>query len=97
MKAHLIDTHFLVPRSRSSAKVKVKYQGHVSQKMGVLGALVFRKYILFISCLGYRKIFFRYFMVTSTTSENTKAYIHTLQLFPRTSYLGKMPHNQMEI
>ena len=31
MKAHLIDTH-LVPRSRSSAKVKIKYQGHVSQK-----------------------------------------------------------------
>ena len=27
MKAHL-----LIPRSRSSAKVKVKYQGHVSQK-----------------------------------------------------------------
>ena len=47
MKAHLIDTHILVPRSRSSAKVKVKYQGHVSQKMGVLGALVFHKYILF--------------------------------------------------
>ena len=34
MKAHLIDTHPLVPRSRSSAKVKVKYQGHVSQKKG---------------------------------------------------------------
>ena len=30
MKAHLIYTHLLVPRSRSSAKVKVKYQGHVS-------------------------------------------------------------------
>ena len=41
MKAHLIDTHLLVPRSRSSAKVKVKYQGHISQKMGVSGALVF--------------------------------------------------------
>ena len=41
MKAHLINTYLLVPRSRSSAKVKVKYQGHVSQKMGVSGALVF--------------------------------------------------------
>ena len=41
MKAHLIDTYLLVPRSRSSAKVKVKYQGHVSQKMVVSGALVF--------------------------------------------------------
>ena len=48
MKAHLIDTHLLVPRSRSSAEVKVKYQGHVSQKMGVSGALVFHKHILFI-------------------------------------------------
>ena len=47
MKAHLIDTHLLVPRSRSSAKVKVKYQGHVSQKMGVSGASVFHKHILF--------------------------------------------------
>ena len=48
MKAHLINTHLLVPRSRSSAKVKVKYQGHVSQKMGVSGALVFHKHILFL-------------------------------------------------
>ena len=47
MTAHLIDTHVLVPRSRSSAKVKVKYQVHVSQKMGVSGALVFHKHILF--------------------------------------------------
>ena len=31
MKAHLIDTHLLVLSSRSSAKVKVKYQGHVSE------------------------------------------------------------------
>ena len=46
MKAHLIDTHLLVPRSRSSAKVKVRYQGHVSQKMGVSRALVFHKHIL---------------------------------------------------
>ena len=47
MKAHLIVTHLLVPRSRSAAKVKVKYQGHGSQKMGVSGALVFHKHILF--------------------------------------------------
>ena len=50
MKAHVIDTHLLVPRSRSSAKVMVKYQGHVSQKMGVSAAL-FHKHILFIICL----------------------------------------------
>ena len=48
MKAHLINTHLLVPRS--SAKVKVKYQGHVSQKMGVWGAFVFHKHILSPSC-----------------------------------------------
>ena len=47
MKAHLIDSHLLVSRSRSSAKVKVKCQGTVSQKMGVSGALVFHKNILF--------------------------------------------------
>ena len=52
MKAHLIDTHLLV--SRSSATVKVKYQGHVSQKIGVSGALVFHKLIL-----GF---FFLYFL-----------------------------------
>ena len=46
MKAHLIYTYLLVSRSRSSAKVKVKYQGHVSQKMGVSGALGFHKHIL---------------------------------------------------
>ena len=44
MKAHLIDTHLLV--LRSSTKVKVKYQGRVSQKMGVSGALVFHKRIM---------------------------------------------------
>ena len=58
MKAHLIDTH-LVPKSRSSAKVKVRYQGHVSQKMGVSGASVLQKHILFymdswLSTLLYR-------------------------------------------
>ena len=47
MKAHLIDARLLVPRSKSSAKAKVKYQGNVSQKMGVSGALVFHKHILF--------------------------------------------------
>ena len=41
MKAYLINTHLLVPRSRSSAKVKIKYQGHAFQKMDASGALVF--------------------------------------------------------
>ena len=52
MKAHLIDTHLLVPRSRSSAKVKVKYQGHVFQKMGVSGGIsVSQTYLVFPSTL----------------------------------------------
>ena len=51
MKTHLIDTHLLVPKSRSSAKVKVSYQGHISQKMAVSGALVFHKHILFFQQL----------------------------------------------
>ena len=46
MKAYLI-MHLLVPRSRSSAKVKVKYKGYISQKMAVSGAFVFHKRILF--------------------------------------------------
>ena len=52
MKAYLINMHLLVPGSRSSAKVKVKYKGYISQKMAVLGALVFHKHILFADALG---------------------------------------------
>ena len=47
MKAYLINIHLLVPRSRSTAKVKVKYKGYISQKMAVSGAFVFHKHILF--------------------------------------------------
>ena len=47
MKVHLIDTHLVVPRSRSSAKFKVKYEGHIFRKMVILGVLVFHKYSLF--------------------------------------------------
>ena len=32
MKAYLINMHLLVPRSTSSAKVKVKYKGYISKK-----------------------------------------------------------------
>ena len=48
MKAYLINMHLLVPISRSSAKVKVKYKGYISQKMAISGAFVFHKYILFV-------------------------------------------------
>ena len=52
MKAYLINMHLLVPRSRSSAKVKVFiYKGYISQKMAVSGAFVFHKHILFPKCL----------------------------------------------
>ena len=47
MKAHLIDTHLLVPRSRLSAGVKVIYHCHISEKIAGFGALVFYKHILF--------------------------------------------------
>ena len=39
MKAHLINTHLLVPRSRSSAKVKIEYQSYISQKNGRFGGI----------------------------------------------------------
>ena len=38
-------TFSLVPKSRSS--VKVKYKGHSFEKMAIAGAFVFHKYILF--------------------------------------------------
>ena len=39
MKAHLNDTHLLVLRSRSSSRVKIKYQGHISQNNGHFGGI----------------------------------------------------------
>ena len=39
MKAYLINMDLLVPRSRSSAKVKVKYKGNTSQKNGRFGGI----------------------------------------------------------
>ena len=39
MKAYLINMHLLVPRSRSPAKVKVKYKGYISQKNGRFGGI----------------------------------------------------------
>ena len=39
MKSHLINRHLLIPRSKSSAKVKVKYKGYISQKNGRFGGI----------------------------------------------------------
>ena len=55
--------HLLVPRSRSSAKVKVKYKGYISQQMAVLGALVFYKQMGFF--VGF---FFFFFLLKSKPS-----------------------------
>ena len=39
MKTYLINMHLLVPRSRLSAKVKVKHKGYISQKNGHFGGI----------------------------------------------------------
>ena len=51
--------HLLVPRSRSSAKVKFKYKGYISQKMAVSGAFVFHKHVLFHNV--FKSLCFRVF------------------------------------
>ena len=56
MTEHLINTHLLVLRSRSSVKLKVIYQGYISQKIAVSGAFVFHKYILFSIALLLRNL-----------------------------------------
>ena len=52
MKAYLINMHLLVPRSRSTAKGKVKYKGYISQKIAISGSFVFHKHILFLAPLA---------------------------------------------
>ena len=60
MKAHLINKHLLVLRSRSFAEVKVGNQGYISQKIAVSRALVFYKHIFRVAtCQGkVREIIF---------------------------------------
>ena len=65
MKAYLINMHLLVPRSRSSAKVKVKYKGYIFQKMAISGAFVFYKHILFFVQMLSHYIFYPVLMLTS--------------------------------
>ena len=72
MKEHLIDTHLLVPRSRSSAKVKVKYQGRVSQKMGVSGAFMFHKHILFFYAPASKNQGILFYLCQSVRNLNRK-------------------------
>ena len=40
MKAHLINTHVVVPRSRPSVNVEVKYPGHNLKKNGCCGGIL---------------------------------------------------------
>ena len=44
MSIHCDKTFLMVPNSRSPVKVKVEYQGHISQKLAVAGALVFHRH-----------------------------------------------------
>ena len=90
MKAHVIDTHLLMSRSRSSAKVKVKYQGHVSQKIGVSGALVFHKHILFLGWSKYMVVwlkfndsffFFNVLIFSSAVFGENPSYCYSLCVF----------------
>ena len=57
MKAYFINMHLLVPRSRSSTKVKVKYEGYISQKMVVSGVFMLHKQILFFSAMFCKAAF----------------------------------------
>ena len=99
MKAHLIDTHLLVPRSRSSAKVKVKYRSHVSQKMGVSRALVFLKHIVFFLNFFISLIFFYFFPLTDDkilVQSELKAlasYLYFLNFFKNLENLAEKEEN----
>ena len=54
MKAYLINMQLLVPRSRSSAKFKVKYKGYISKKLRFRGHSCFTNTSCFFSSTGRR-------------------------------------------
>ena len=68
MKAYLINTHLLVPRSVSSAKVKVEYQGYISQKM----AFSETHLVLFVPIIWYQDWNYRLNMFKKTGLKHTK-------------------------
>ena len=83
MKAHLINTHLLVPRSGSSAKVNIKYQGHVSQKMGFIGGI----------SVSQTHLVTLYVRVENMGIGENAGYEHFLlfhQCFQKTSYRGSL-------
>ena len=68
MKAYLINMHLLAPRSRSSAKVKVRYKGYISQKMVVSGGIrVSQTHLV-------QKGFLSFLETTKTESEPSSSY-----------------------
>ena len=54
-----LENFSLIPRPRSPAKAKVKYQSHNFQKMAVVGEFMFHKHILFIFVLTVSKYGYR--------------------------------------
>ena len=50
MKTYLINMDLLVLRSRSTAKVKVKYKGYISQKMAVSRGIRVSQTHLVVTC-----------------------------------------------
>ena len=55
MKAYLINMHLLVPRPRSSTKVKVKYKGYISKKMAVWGQFDSQRYLVVFVKILYNR------------------------------------------
>ena len=80
MKACLINMHLLVPRSRSCAKVKVKYKGYIFQKIVVLGAFMFHKHILLFWCLQMLSIWTSLKIFRLVRSEALYLYKYTQQM-----------------
>ena len=89
MKTHLINTHLLLSRSRSSAEVKVEYQSYISQKMVVSEALMFHKHILvFFFFFFFRIMPFFLYPISSTRMQCSCLLFH--QHFQKPSFSGSL-------
>ena len=92
MKTYLINMHLLVPRSRSSAKVKVKYKGYISQKIGRFWAIcvsqthlvlfLFYCNAIHLSFISLRKKASRFFL-SSRLSFKDKIMMHHTVLYSK--------------
>ena len=91
MKAYLINRHLLVPRSRSPAKVKVKYKGYISQKKnGRFGGIrVSQTHLVFlvsvvavaVVVVAVDVVVYTSATTTTTTTTTTITSIHLLTLY----------------